>query len=403
MSTAATPGSTEPPTALNTGLSDDERTARRLGSLVANAWLLFLLFPLLTVLPSDLPGWRKVSAVALLVAFAIAHIAGYRSLIRRELAIGGAGRSPAGRSSAIWFVVMIALTGAGLVVGGWAMFGMAPFLVSYALFNFSWRTAGVVFGATLASAILAPLFAGVLGDLWFFAVIIGSVGAGTILIRISEERQRERAGFNTRLALSDERNRVARDVHDVLGHSLTAVILKGQVIDRMLDRLDPSNEADRRVLGQAREQLAELDTVSRRALAEIRATVGGLRSADLADEITAARAVLADAGVTLTVSGDAGRVDNGLRPVLGWVVREAVTNVVRHARAERCVIEIGGNGHRRSDHGTLLRITDDGVGVATLSEGNGLSGLRERVRAAGVDLQIGPSDVGTGTKIEVRA
>lgn len=394
------------PTARNTGLSDDKRSANRIGMLVANAWLLFLLFPLLTVLPSDQSSGRKLLAVAILGLFAAAHVIGYRTLIRRELGLDEPPSEaatepmigPVSRPSAIWFAVMVVLTGLGLVVGGWAMFGMVPFLVSYAFFHFPWRPAAVVFVLSLATVVVAPALAGVLDEIWFFAIIVGSVGAAAVLIRLSEDRQQERNTFNTRLALSDERNRVARDVHDVLGHSLTAVILKGQVIDRMLDRLDPSDDANRQIVEQAREQLAELDTVSRRALAEIRSTVGGLRSADLADELTAARAVLADAGVTLTVSGDAGGVDDRMRLVLGWVVREAVTNVVRHARADHCAIEIG-----CATRNFLLRVTDDGVGVASSDEGNGLTGLRERVRAAGADLRVGQAEVGAGTMVEVIA
>lgn len=388
------------PTPRYNGLVDDHRAANRIAMLVANAWLLFLLFPLLTVLADDHVAWRKVATTVVLGLFALCHVAGYRSMIRRELGIepapDAAAADTSARSGVIGFAAMTALTGVGLAVGGWAMLGMMPFLVSYACFHFSWRSAAAVFAASLATVIVAPAVAGVLDELWFFALIVASVGAATVLIRLSEERQQERSTFQTRLALSDERHRVARDVHDVLGHSLTAVILKGQVIERMLGRLEPSDAAERQVLDQARAQLAELDTVSRRALAEIRSTVGGLRSADLADELTAARAVLADAGIMLTVTGDTATVDGHLRPVLGWVVREAVTNVVRHAHAEHCAIEITG---RAAD--VLLRVTDDGVGVSD-DEGNGLVGLRERVRAAGVDLRVGQA-VGAagGTMVEV--
>lgn len=383
---------------MSMGLVDDTRIASRIGYVAANLWLLFLLFPLLSVLPSDLAQWRKTAAVVVLVLFGSAHSMGYRAMIRAEFGLAAQGESSgpnwfASRQSHVWFAAMLALTAAGLAIASWPMLGVTPFLVSYSIFHFHWRAAAWVFATTMAVVIVPPAFAGVLDELWFFPIIVASVGVGTALIRFSEERNAERAVFEKRLALSDERQRVARDVHDVLGHSLTAVILKGQVIDRILDRLNP-DEHDQQLVVTARDQLAELDAVGRRALAEIRSTVGGLRSADLGDEITAARAVLADAGVTLTVIGDTACVAEGLRPVLGWVVREAVTNVVRHAHASNCEIALG-----VADGAAVLHVRDDGNGMSR-ELGNGLSGLSERVAAAGAELRVGPG-VGGGTIVEV--
>lgn len=163
----------------------------------------------------------------------------------------------------------------------------------------------------------------------------------------------------------------------MLGHSLTAIVLKTQVTDRMLAAIDdPSDE-----VVHARAQLAETQDVSRRALAEIRATVTGLRSVELSDELAAARSVLADAGVELTVSGDVASVASEHRPLLAWVVREGVTNIVRHARATACTIEFGGDDR-------LLVVRDDGIGAARAREGNGLTGLRQRLDAGGLALHI---------------
>src|SRR5690606_26924226 len=182
-------------------------------------------------------------------------------------------------------------------------------------------------------------------------------GVAAMLIRSVETAQSRQADLRTQLALSDERNRVARDVHDVLGHSLTAIVLKAELCQKLLDGVDPDDAGSRATISTCREQLGELRGVGRGALAEIRATVGGLRAADLADEVTVARAVLADAGVDLLVTGDVADVCEQHRPVLVWVVREAVTNVVRHAQASRCHIELG---PPRSAAPVVLRISDDG-------------------------------------------
>lgn len=383
------------------------RVAQRIGMAVANGWLVFLLFPLITVLVDDLAPWRKIASAAVIMAFALAHIAGYRTMIRKELGLDPAPSTPAPATptprasrlrparSVAWFVVMVVLAGIGLAVGGWAMLGLTPFLVTYPLFHFSWPVGLGALALTLAGVIIGPAVGGVLNELWFFAIIVAGVGIGAVLLRLSDERFQERSRFQTHLALSDQRHRVARDVHDVLGHSLTTVILKAQVVERLLERIEPAEAPDRQKLEQAREQLAELDAVSRRALAEIRSTVGGLRSADLVYELAAARAVLADADVTLTIAGSAADIDESMRPVLGWVVRESVTNVVRHARAANCVIEVGGSP-------VLLRVTDDGIGRPAGAYGNGLSGLRERVHAAGAELRISnPPGDRTGTMVEV--
>ena len=216
------------------------------------------------------------------------------------------------------------------------------------------------------------------------SLIAAGVGGAAVLVRAFEGHQFDQAHLRTRLALSDERTRVARDVHDVLGHSLTAVILKVELCQRLLAEQGSNETADRERVEACRQQLAELDSISRRALAEIRSTVGGLRTTDVANEVTAARTVLADAGVELLVTGDVADIIDGHRPMLAWVVREAVTNVVRHAGAERCHIELA-----PAPPSVLLRVSDDGVGLEpSTSEGNGLRGLRERVASAGGTLRI---------------
>ena len=374
--------------------------------LSSNIWLFFLLFPGITIGASDMTTTRKIIAIGLIVLFAVVHMVAFDEEFRREMGMEDA---PSRDRAPRWFALLVAIVVATLAIGGWAALGVVPFLVSFAMFHFPWRIVIAVVVASLAVTIVGPALSGVLTDLWFFILLVGGVTAATALIRIEEQYKGERHAFETSLAVSDERNRVARDVHDVLGHSLTAVILKAQVCDRLLQQLEdskstgatPDPSRDQQLLATARKQLAELDTVSRRALSEIRSTVGGLRSADLGDELTAARAVLADAEVGLTVVGDVSGLDAEMRTMLGWVVREGVTNIVRHARASNCRIELGGAA---GDPAVLLRLIDDGVGLreavdGTSLYGNGLNGLRERVASHGAELQTLSQE---GTVIEVR-
>ena len=172
---------------------------------------------------------------------------------------------------------------------------------------------------------------------------------------------------------------MARDVHDVLGHSLTALSVKAELAARLID-VDPV---------RAKEELESIQATARQALAEVRATVGGLRAGNLEAELTAAPRVLADAGVTTEVVGTVAETDPRHRALLAWVLRESVTNVVRHAQARSVVIELGARG---------IAITDDGAGCAG-AEGNGLRGMRERVAGAGGTLEV--LRAAPGTRVEV--
>ena len=280
---------------------------------------------------------------------------------------------------------MIAIVVGLYIVAGPPVLGMAPFVVAFAVFHFSWPAVWTTMIGAVATTLVVLLAVEALGELWFLALITVAVGAAAMLIRTVETVEARRAQLNTELAVIGERNRVARDVHDVLGHSLTAVILKAELCDKLLTDVAPADEAERRRVEACREQLTELRGISRSALAEIRSTVGGLRALNLADEVTVARTVLADAGVDLIVTGEVADVAAPHRPVLAWVVREAVTNVVRHASAANCHIDM-----RPGHNDVVLRVCDDGVGfsAAATASGNGLRGVRERIEAAGGELVL---------------
>jgi two-component system sensor histidine kinase DesK len=173
-----------------------------------------------------------------------------------------------------------------------------------------------------------------------------------------------------RLAAENERTRIARDLHDLLGHSLTTITVKAGLARRLAQRGD--NE-------RAATEIAEVEELSRRSLADVRAAVAGHRDVTLAGEIATAREVLRAAGVVAELPGSVDIVEPSLSELFGWVTREGVTNVLRHARASHCTIRVDRN---------WIEIADDGRGGAVAGADNGLTGLRERVEAAGGTVQV---------------
>lgn len=240
-----------------------------------------------------------------------------------------------------------------------------------------WVFGVVTIAATVVAMIVTDDVREWLSFIFILIAIAVAVNAARFFVEQSEGYDDMRQG----LAISAERERVARDVHDVLGHSLTVVSVKAALAERLVD-LDPE---------RAKSEIADIARLSRESLAEIRATVGGLRAAQLATELGAARDSLRSAGIDADIPPDAQVVDPAHRTVLGWVLREAVTNVVRHSGAGRCRVELRAHG---------LVVEDDGVGIRDRRMGNGLRGLRERVEQSGGNFTIGSGSDGSGTRLE---
>ncbi|HEX5120610.1 MAG TPA: histidine kinase [Pseudonocardiaceae bacterium] len=178
-----------------------------------------------------------------------------------------------------------------------------------------------------------------------------------------------------RLAVTEERLRFARDLHDLLGHSLTTIALKSQVARRLAT---PDSPVAREV--------GDIESVAQQALAEVREAVTGYRGRSLADELDAARSTLTAAGIDVTVRLDGTVLPAPLDALLGWVVREGTTNVLRHSGARSCEFRL-----HRDATGVCLDVCDDGVGPNGGPPGNGLAGLAERVSGAGGRLDSGPA------------
>ena len=187
-----------------------------------------------------------------------------------------------------------------------------------------------------------------------------------------------------RLAATAERERISRDLHDLLGHTLSLITLKLELSRKLFDR---DNEA-------ARREIAEAEKVARYALAEVRSAVTGMRATDLAVELASARLLLGASGVHLDYEHPAIELPAETERGLSLILREAATNIARHAEASTARIEL-----LREPAGVRLLICDNGRG-GIASDGNGLCGMRERLRALGGTLAI-DSPHGGGTRLQV--
>jgi len=187
------------------------------------------------------------------------------------------------------------------------------------------------------------------------------------------------------LAAVAERERIARDLHDVLGHTLSVIVLKAELAGRLIER-DPQRAA---------QEIADVEKTARTALSEVREAIGGYRSQGLPAEMEIARNALHAAGVALACETPLPQLHATEETVLCLAVREAVTNIVRHAEATHCRIRFTTSG----DGYHSLVISDDGA-QPKLHEGNGLRGMRERVQSLGGRLSI-TTDPGVTLLIEL--
>lgn len=187
-----------------------------------------------------------------------------------------------------------------------------------------------------------------------------------------------------RLAATAERERIGRDLHDLLGHTLSLITLKLELSRKLFDR-DPE---------AARREIADAENVARHALAEVRSAVTGIRATDLAAELASARLLLESTGVHLDYVLPALTLPLDMERALALILREAATNIARHAQATRALVSLKG-----ADQRVHVTVSDDGRGGVG-EDGNGLCGMRERVRALGGHLEI-QSPKGQGTTLRI--
>jgi two-component system, NarL family, sensor histidine kinase DesK len=222
-------------------------------------------------------------------------------------------------------------------------------------------------------------------------VAVQAVSFGVLLVavrRLMELVQELDAarGQVAMLAVSAERERLSRDLHDLLGRNLSLITLKSELARKLLAR-DPA---------AVEREVRDIESVARTSLQEARAAVRGLRNASLAEELDRAKDALRAAGIAVTVHSD-GPLAAAVETPLAFTVRETTTNVIRHSRARRCEVVV-----RRTANAAELEVRDDGIGTQTPDEhGSGLQGLGERLAQAGGTLHAGPAP-GGGFKVVAR-
>ena len=264
-----------------------------------------------------------------------------------------------------------------LVILGAEWAGMAGFFAGSVLLLIPGLIAWALFGCVILSMLIGPIVLGLnayaVAYLTVASLDIGLIVFGlsrlTLVIRYLHASRAELA----QLAVVRERMRFARDLHDLLGYSLSAITLKAELTRRLVG-VNPE---------RARDELADLLDVSRQALADVRMVASGYRNMSLSKEAASVVSLLATAGITARVEINCGPLDEDIDTVLATVLREAVTNMLRHSTAQNCTVEASG-----SDDAVTLRITNDGVPgpSAARRDGGGLDNLALRLEAVGGSL-----------------
>jgi two-component system sensor histidine kinase DesK len=210
--------------------------------------------------------------------------------------------------------------------------------------------------------------------IWAFGpslVLIWVVGLLSMEAAAEERAAQAHNAQVEHLATVAERERISRDLHDLLGHTLTAIVVRSQLAQRLATVDAQAGVAE----------MAAVEKAAREALSEVRTTVTGWRQVDLTAELTAASDALTAAGVRFSVTRDTDLVlTPSAESALGLALREAITNVVRHSRASRCAVVLSKDGQQ-----VVLEVSDDGVGGGR--DGTGLTGMRERIAALGGEVR----------------
>jgi two-component system sensor histidine kinase DesK len=362
------------------------RPGRIAGFVFTGVWLLYLIGPVVDLFTghySALYTWGGLAIVAVFAAIYLVLVPNWPQPYRHTLPglgvlallataacvlYGGSG------AVALW-IFMSSATGLLITERRWAARGVAACIACYVVFS----ATGHVSSTDFLSNLLPVLFVG-------FAMI-GLRRQLQLTYELATAREEV-----AQLAASEERLRLARDMHDLTGQSLSMITLKSELAGRLLGRLPGSAERDR-----VKDEIEQVAAVSRQTLRDIREAISGYRRPTLAVEIITARTALASAGIAARDEPDlmvlSGTFDPDAEAALAWCLREAVTNVVRHSGGQNCWISLAGRAGAMS-----LTVRDDGKGLADSASprspreraGSGLHGMSERLSAVGGTLELRP-------------
>jgi two-component system sensor histidine kinase DesK len=331
-------------------------------------WLLFQFFPAADLVTTDRPLAVRLVAGAGLLVFTVVYL----DVFRRAFGGGCWSGSVLGRLAVV--------AGLGLALAAWLGPPWAGLLIyvsaaSAAALPTRWVWPAVVAAAAVCAAVVTLdrepglLILPVLCLLTAFA-LRGTRHLVSVNAELAEAREEL-----ARNAVAEERLRFARDLHDLLGHSLSLIALKSELAGRLAE-VDPA---------RARAEMADVEAAARRALAEVRDAVSGYRQVSCTQALAEARAALSGAGIAVRLPAGVPTLPGPVDAALGWVVREATTNVLRHSGARTVTVTLTEDGAE-----AVLTVADDGRGPADDTEpGSGLAGLAERVGALGGALTGG--------------
>ena len=330
-------------------------------------WLMFLAYPVM--------GFLQEAHTLAETALFWGMLAGFLVIYVLTFWRGRAGHE---RWALIGWCAALVTYGVAFVLAG---SGASAFLVyAGALIGYQSRGHVALWGGLFAALVMAlPLWSGsyTLDDLpWLltnvvFTLVTAYANHAGFLRHVAQARLAQLQREQEKLAAEAERERIARDLHDLLGHTLSVIVLKSELASRLAERAP----------AQAAAEIREVERISREALHEVRAAVRGYQGSGLTAELARAKVALDTAGVALKIGGPLPELPCEVEATAAMLLREAVTNVVRHARARevQVAVEAGPRGY-------VLEIRDDGVG-GQAPEGSGLTGMRERVRAIGGTLE----------------
>lgn len=355
----------------------------RFWRLYAYFWLVCLLFPILYLARTPLTTIHVLIGLAGLAIFAAIYF-----WVMWPYPLGDQKRTWAGWRSPVLLLTSMTLLALLLSITygnafSWLFLGVSAIAgVILPVRGAFWTVMGLTL---LTLGISVVVSGGILATDWLQVIpltllvrglgvdMTGLIGLAGVLRELNLARQEL-----ARQAAMEERLRMARDLHDLLGRSLSLITLKSELAGRLVAK-DPS---------QAIQEIHEVESVARQALREIRQAVAGYRQQSLGEELDGARQILEAAGITCRIEYDAEIMPPEIDTALAWAVREGVTNVIRHSRATQCRIRIARSG-------TVIRaeVINNGYrepGNAANGGGSGLNGLAERLAALGGKIDAGP-------------